>query len=233
MNIHFLQHVAYEGPGYIASWLESQHHIIRQTLLYEADPQWPNLNDTDALLILGGPMGFYDDYTYPWLSQEKALIEDFIQAGKKVLGICLGAQLMAVCLGAQVYTAAHKEIGWFPVTPTEECKKIKWLYDLFSNAPAVFHWHGDTFGIPYDGSLNLLSSQANNHQAFYHSKDVIGLQFHLEMTEQTIDTMLLHGQDELSVTKFVQSAETIRANDNHFTTCQSIAGSILQHWLDA
>lgn len=190
MNIHYLQHVPFEGLGYIETWLIENNHEISLTRFYEPDYSLPSASEIDALIVMGGPMGVYDTEKHHWLEEEKALIKACLQAGKKVLGICLGAQLIADCLGAHINTAPHKEIGWFPVIPTEDSKEQSWLYELFQQNPVVFHWHGDRFEIPA-GCLNLLSSEANTNQAFSYDENVIGLQFHLEVTAETITLMLV------------------------------------------
>src|SRR5262245_15038627 len=119
MQIHYFQHVPFEGLGYIETWLKENGHDISVTRFYESSYQLPPVSAIDALIVMGGPMGVYDEDKYAWLRDEKAFIEDCIRAGKRLLGICLGAQLLSVCLGAAVGAAPNKEIGWFPVKPTE------------------------------------------------------------------------------------------------------------------
>jgi GMP synthase-like glutamine amidotransferase len=229
--VHIFQHVPFEGPGYIADWLNENGYAINITRFYQTGFILPEINAIDALIILGGPMSVYDDLEYPWLHLEKAFIEDCIDAGKKVFGICLGAQLMALCMGARVYTASHKEIGWFPVLPTSECKDSSWLYELFMEQPVVFHWHGDKFDIPYDGSLNLLSSYANGNQAFSKGDTTIALQFHLEITMASLLEMLDNGAHELKPSVHIQSGEQIRSGSRYIFSCNNIMAKILAHWL--
>lgn len=230
-TVHIFQHVPFEGPGYIAKWLAQHEYSVNVTKLYEEGSHLPGLQDIDALIILGGPMGVYDELEYPWLHQEKAFIEDCIDAGKKVLGICLGAQLVATCMGARVYTAPNKEIGWFPVFPTNECGILHWLHDLFRSHPVVFHWHGDKFDIPYDDSLNVLSSLANGNQAFFNNDTIIALQFHLEVTAESIAEMLEHGAHELKEAPHIQLREQIVDGYRYIASCNKIMASVLDHWL--
>ncbi|MBS1604970.1 MAG: amidotransferase [Bacteroidetes bacterium] len=230
MNVHYLQHVPFEGPGYIEPWLKKAGHSISATRLYEAGFKLPGVDTIDALIVMGGPMGVYDEHIYPWLLPEKAFIEDCIRSGRKVLGICLGAQLTAVCLGAKVHPAPNKEIGWFPVIPTPSSKTVPWLYELFRDKPVVFHWHGDQFGIPA-GCVDLLSSAANINQAFYYNEKVIALQFHLEVTEKSMQLMLEHGAGELTVAPHVQTAGRISAETYYIEKCNRIMSAILDHWL--
>ena len=230
LRIHYIQHVHFEGLGYISAWLQQEGHTITATKLFQPAYSFPSLNDFDALIVMGGPMGVYDDHLYNWLQPEKIFIEDCVQVGKKVLGICLGAQLLAVCLGAKVHTAKNKEIGWFPVTAANECKNVSWFYNLFKEHPAVFHWHGDKFEIPY-GALNLLSSVANNNQAFWYNPNVIGLQFHLESTGESLQLMIKEGAAELKQGDFIQDAESILSGANNVPANNKLMDGILKNWL--
>jgi len=230
MRVHYLQHVPFEGLGYIETALHDAGHHISATRFFEAGYRLPDIDKIDALIIMGGPMGVYDEHIYPWLLEEKAFIETCIQSGKRVLGICLGAQLTAVCLGGEVHRAPNIEIGWFPVIPTEACQSLPWLFDLFKNNPTVFHWHGDQFGIP-DGSIDLLSSAANNSQAFYYSSTIIGLQFHLEVTQQTLQEMVKHGAHELTNAPYIQTVTKINAQTSLIKECNRIMQAILDKWL--
>lgn len=90
MKVHYLQHIPFEGLGYIENLLKENGYEISSTRFYEADYRLPPVAEIDALIIMGGSMGVYDDHNYTWLHEEKMFIEDCIQAGKKVLGICPG-----------------------------------------------------------------------------------------------------------------------------------------------
>jgi hypothetical protein len=66
MRIHALQHVAFEGLGYIGQWIADHGHSLTLTRLYAGEPL-PVLADVDRLVIMGGPMNIYEDDRYPWL----------------------------------------------------------------------------------------------------------------------------------------------------------------------
>ena len=132
---------------------------------------------------MGGPMSVNDDL--PWLGDEMQAIRDTIQRGKPVLGICLGAQLIAKALGARVYRNPVKEIGWAPVYWTEQTAADP-LFDGFSHPETVFHWHGETFDLPY-GAERLAYSDACANQAFRIAGNVYALQFHPEVTPAIIE----------------------------------------------
>lgn len=232
MKVHYLQHVHFEGLGYIETWLKENNHSISVTRFYETDYSLPSVTEIDALIVMGGSMGVYDEDQFIWLQEEKTFIKNCIQADKKVLGICLGAQLIADCLGAKVTQAAHKEIGWSSVKPTEECKQLSWFYDLFKRNPTVFHWHGDKFEIPDNRTSNLLISEANDNQAFCYNNNLIGLQFHLEVTEETTTLMLENGVSELENKPFVQPVAEIQNGTKYILHCNEIMSEILNKWSD-
>jgi len=215
MHIHALQHVDFEGLGHIGRWIADQGHSLTLTRLYAGDPL-PRLEDFDRLVIMGGPMNIYEDDKYPWLAAERALIREAIAAGKSAVGICLGAQLLADALGSPVFFWKNKEIGWWPIRLTEAGKRSGFLADL-PEAPTVFHWHGDTFNIPA-GAVHLAESEGCTSQAFLYDNRILGLQFHLESTPETVREIVTHCGHELVEGTYIQSAAEITAADSALFT---------------
>jgi GMP synthase-like glutamine amidotransferase len=208
IKIHYLQHVPFEGLSNIESWAVKRGCRISATRLY-ADEKLPGTDDFDWLVIMGGPMNIYEEKKYPWLVREKQFIEKAIAADRIVLGICLGSQLIADVLGGRVYKNREKEIGWYPVRLTEEAKKST----LFARLPesfTAFHWHGDTFDIPA-GCLRTVESEGCSHQAFEYNRRVVGLQFHLESSMESIELLVQNCADELVAGKYIQTSREILA----------------------
>lgn len=210
MRIHALQHVAFEGPGYIGQWITDRGHSLTLTRLYAGEPL-PELADVDRLVIMGGPMNIYEDDRYPWLPGERQFIRQAIDAGKSAVGVCLGAQLLADALGSRVVAGAHKEIGWWPIRMTEAGRRSGFLDDLPAQT-IVFHWHGDTFAVPAD-AIHLAESEGCMSQAFLYDHRILGLQFHLESTPETVKALLDHCRDELVPGRYIQTANEISAAD--------------------
>jgi len=213
MRVVCLQHVPFESPGAILSWAELRLHDVSVIPLYERAARLPALSEFDMLVVMGGPMSVHDEGEFAWLKTEKTLIRSAIDANKKVLGICLGAQLIAHTLGAKVAPHIRREIGWFPISWHEQALMLPLLAKQPSSL-CVLHWHGDRFEIPF-GAFLLASSDACDHQAFLYEKHVLGLQFHLETDEVLLEAMLTDCADELAGElagggAYVQSAARLR-----------------------
>ena len=230
MKIHFLQHVAFEGPGYLHQWMKENGHEVSFSHLYQEHCEFPDPSRIDALCILGGPMNVDQDHLYPWLSREKRLIKDCISEQKKVLGICLGAQLIASSLGAKVRTAPHQEIGWYKVYPTQAIQAISALNELFESFPTVLHWHGDQFEIP-TGCSDLLTSQGNSNQAFLYRGHVLALQFHLEVDKTGVQEMAAVCGKDWARSTYVQSIAEILDGTRHCQENHKLLGQLLEWFL--
>lgn len=198
MRYHCLQHVSFETPGLLVGLIREKGHLLRTTELFRGEPL-PTADDFDGLIIMGGPMSIHDEDVHPWLRAEKALIAAAIREGKKVFGICLGAQLIAAVLGARVYPNPQKEIGFWP---------LRWTGagGVGAEETLVFHWHGETFDLPA-GAILLASTPACVNQAFRLGDRVLGIQFHPEVTPEIIRAMIGNEGWELVDAPYIQGAE--------------------------
>lgn len=215
MNIHYLQHVPFEGLGSIETWARQKGHTLSATRFYQGE-SLPAVETVDMLIVMGGPMNIYEEAAYPWLADEKRFIKQAIAAGRRVLGICLGAQLIADVLGAKVYGNTDKEIGWFPVETTEAASRCR-LFATFPRQLDAFHWHGDAFDIP-TGAVHAARSAGCAHQAFVYDERVVGLQFHLETTPSSAWQIIAHGEDELVEGRYIQTPQAMFADSRRFDT---------------
>jgi GMP synthase (glutamine-hydrolysing) len=209
LRIHYFQHVAYEGLGSIEEWISKSGHSLATTKFFDNE-KLPGISDFDWLIVMGGPMSVNDENQYPWLAAEKKYIREAINAGKIVLGICLGSQLVSAALGAKVYKNSEKEIGWFDIEPTCFAKSgaVQFLPEVRTK---VFHWHGDTFDIPVNAT-HLAYSKACRNQAYLYKDKVLALQFHIEPTAEMIRNWIKSAGDNLTTGNFVQSEKVILEN---------------------
>ena len=222
MRIHSLQHVPFEDIGSLLVDVRAQDYNLTTTHWYKGD-QPPSLDNFDVLIVMGGPMGVYDEAIYPWLAQEKAFLLKAIQAGKKIMGICLGAQLIACVLGAPVTRNTHREIGWFPlqINPANSHPVAK----ILAACENVFHWHGDTFALPENAQL-IASSEACVNQAYIIDNHIYGFQFHLETTEESATALIENCGDELDNSKYVQNAAEILHDKEKFVAINKAMSEI-------
>jgi len=222
MHMAVLQHVVFEGPAAVADWAAERAVPFRIFHLYR-DTTFPALSDFDMLAVMGGPMSANDEAQLDWLGPEIALVREAIAAGKTVLGICLGAQIIAKALGARVYPGRAKEIGWFPV------QRMGGSHPFSDGLPETFtpfHWHGETFDLPR-GATPLASSRITEIQAFAVGQHVLGLQFHLEATEDSVRELLKGAAHEIGHGIFEQQLDVILAGLDHCASLRPLLDTVL------
>jgi GMP synthase-like glutamine amidotransferase len=190
MKISVLQHEVCEGPGEIARWALDHGHTVEVHHLY-AGEALPAAADFEILVVMGGEMNIYQYRDYAWLKPERELIAATMKSGKKVIGICLGAQLIADALGCRVTQAVQHEIGWFPVRFTPQARGH---FPFLPESAMVLHWHGDTFELP-PGALRLAASDECPEQGFSIDGKCLGLQFHLEMDADLVRQTVANSRD--------------------------------------
>lgn len=213
MLIRYLQHVPFEGLGGIEVWAQANGHQTKSIRIY-ADEPFPPVEEFDWLIALGGPMSVCQEAAFPFLQAEKRFLERALRAEKMVLGICLGAQLIADVLGAKVVRNEHEEIGWFPVELTAEAADAK-IFAALPRAFTTFHWHGEMFEIP-PGAQLMAHSAACPNQAFVYGENVCGVQFHPEVTKDSLRLMLQHESEDLKAGEFIQTAEEMLDRESRF-----------------
>jgi len=191
------QHVAHEILGTLDPLLRDAGFRIRYVNYSRQPEAEPSLDRYHGLVVLGGPMNCDQAERYPHLQREVEAIQQTIEAGKPVLGICLGSQLIARALGARVRKNPVKEIGWYDLEPTEAGRSDP-LFRRLGDRQKIFQWHGDTFDIP-DHAVRLAASPDCRNQAFRYGENVYGLQFHLEVDQPMIERWLVNGGNQREI----------------------------------
>lgn len=203
-----LQHIECEDLGTIGPAMSGRGIGAEYVRLFDGEPVPQDIERYSGIIILGGPMNVYEEDEFPFLREEDVLIKKAIQKGSPLLGICLGGQLIAKATGATVTKGAKKEIGWYKLNLTQGGKEDK-AFGKFPEELTVFQWHGDTFGIP-QGAVHLAGSELFPNQAYRIGNNVYGLQFHLEVTEKTINSWITEYQDELSTLDYINYEKIIK-----------------------
>jgi len=224
------RHVTCEGPGYLGKFLQARDIPYRIVAIDQGEPVPEGLGDTAGLVFMGGPMSVNDPL--PWVDAEVALIRAAADAGRPVLGHCLGGQLIAKALGASVGPNGGREIGWHAVERVGGAAAARWLDDLPARFE-VFHWHGETFSLPA-GAEHLLRSEACEHQGFALG-DILALQCHVEMTGPMVGEWAALYADELDdASTTVQSAEQMQSRlDERVAASRRAADALYSHWVEA
>ena len=221
-----IRHVMFEDLGVWAPWFDANGFSVTYVDAPVADLRALDPLDGDLMIVLGGPIGAYQQDRYPFLVDELRLIEQRIAQGKPLLAVCLGAQLVATALGARVSRMGHKEIGFAPLSLTEAGRNSA-LAPLAGRP--VLHWHGDQFDLPQGATL-LASSELCPHQAFALGSNVLALQFHAETDCRTLESWLVGHANELAQAGFDVAA--IRADASRYgAALAGAARDMLALWL--
>jgi GMP synthase-like glutamine amidotransferase len=223
VRVLYLQHAAFEGPAHLEAAAVKRGAIIHGVRLFTGQ-FLPEADGYDLIAVMGGPMGAHDEKEHPWLVPEKRFIEKSIRAGTAIIGICLGAQLIADVMGAPVRRNRCREIGWYPVRRHEDAAASP-IGRLFPEAFHAFHWHGDTFDIPA-GAIRLAGSDACENQGFIFGERVLGLQFHLESTPESVTSLLTNCRGDLDGSAYVQDEAGILAGV-HVDGCNRLFEKII------
>lgn len=187
-KILVLQHHPAENLGAIADALEAAALAWQYVRIYDGAPIPKDLRGAGGLIVMGGAESVYQLDRYPYLRDEIALIEAALKADKPVLGVCLGSQLLAAALGAEVRRGAEREIGWFPVRPSDAASEDRLLRGLPREFVAA-HWHSDVFDLPR-GAVALAASDRTAVQAYRYGEKAYGLLFHAEMTQEILGALV-------------------------------------------
>ena len=228
-NATVIRHLAFEDLGSLSPVLKQQDYLVTYVeagldSLAEIDPLTP-----DLIVVLGGPIGAYDEQDYPFLVDEMRLLERRLAADLPTLGICLGAQLIARSLGAKVYPGAEKEIGWSPLELSSAGMHSALAY-LAAEHTSVLHWHGDTFDLPLNSTL-LASSSKYQNQAFSWGKCGLALQFHPEVTALGLERWFIGHACEIAGTSGISVAKLRQDTADYAARLEVQATKFWQAWL--
>lgn len=217
MKIHFVVHEAFEAPGAYETWVVTRGHTAAYSRVYLGEPLPKDIRNIDLLVVLGGPQSpstTQAECPHFDAEAEKALMLACAQAGKAVVGVCLGAQLMGEAFGAACIASPEKEIGQYPITLTPE-GRANGKFAHFGDTLEVGHWHNDMPGLT-DTAVVVAASEGCPRQIVEYGRLVYGFQCHMEFTRSVVELLIAAAGDEfeaLKARRFVQQPAQLRAND--------------------
>jgi len=212
-DILILQNSRIEGPAFLGQLLEEDG--FKTQIIYAKTEKIPTL-DHSALIILGAAESANNDLAY--LKEEMNLIRHAVSKKAPVLGICLGSQLIAKSFGAKVYKGEIKEIGIYHDIHFDNTSKST-LFSGIKSPATVFHWHEETFELP-ENAVRLAHSKNYKNQAFQLGS-AIGVQFHMEVDEETIRLWLEKSKKELDNITYISIEEIIKKIPDNIETIQN------------
>lgn len=214
MRIHFVVHESFESPGAYLPWAEERGYALSWSRVYDGEALPASAEGFDMLVVFGGPQSprtTIEECPYFDAHAEQRLIRQAIDAGRIVIGICLGSQLIGEALGAKVLQSPEKEIGHFPITLTEAGKQHP-LLSHFGSPLTVGHWHNDMPGLTAQATV-LAVSEGCPRQIVQYSESVFGFQCHMEFTAEATEALIQHSAQELAEAKgkrFIRSVAEMR-----------------------
>lgn len=226
--ILIFRHTPTEGPGYLAEFLE-RRSIAYRVLAIDAGERLPALpSEARGLVFMGGPMSVNDPL--PWIADALRLIRQASQKNIPLLGHCLGGQLISKALGGTIAANPVKEIGWLPVEKISSPVADEWMSGL-PNQFEAFHWHGETFTVP-EGATRILQSADCANQA-YVLGNILGFQFHVEMTETMVNEWASVNEPEIArPSRTVQSAAEMKRDlKERVAKLNRVADAFYSRWI--
>jgi GMP synthase (glutamine-hydrolysing) len=224
-----IRHVAFEDLGSLASELRERGFEIIYRDAGLDDLAGMDALEPDLVVVLGGPIGAYEDTTYPFLHDELRLLQRRLQVDAPTLGICLGAQLMARVLGARVYPGLRREIGWGCLNLTDAGLESP-LAHISGSITPVLHWHNDTFDCP-EGAIRLASTPLTINQAFAWRSSGLALQFHPEVTLRGFERWLIGHACEINAQSDCSVAGLRHDTGRYAPALELHARKLWQAWL--
>ena len=188
MEIIILQHINIEDPGYIKDLMLSDNFNLTTIELDQGEKIPQNLGKFDAMFCMGGPMDTWMEKKYPWLTEEKKKIREFVVDLKRpFLGFCLGCQLLGEVVGGKVIKSNPPEIGIMNVDFLKD-KQNDILFSTFPKKIKALQWHSyEVQDLENNKDVTLLaSSPTTKYQIFKYQNHAYGIQFHIEIKNTTV-----------------------------------------------
>jgi GMP synthase-like glutamine amidotransferase len=228
--VAIFRHSPTEGPGYFATYLDSRDLPWQMVALDQGESVPSRAEDFSGLVFMGGPMSVNDDLA--WIAPVLELIRKAVAADIPVLGHCLGGQLMSKALGGSVGRNPIKEIGWGEIEVADNPEARAWFGPDVTRFES-FHWHGETFTIP-PGGVRIMGNRNCENQGFAIGRN-LGMQCHVEMTEELIESWCESGASEIATARSpaVQTQDEMRRGMRQkLAALRAVATQLYDRWVE-
>ena len=217
LHVHFIQQEENVAPGEYLEWAVRNGCRVTCTRCWLNEKMPEDTALPDLLVVLGGPQSpatttkECPHYDAP---SEMEFIIKCHEAGRAVVGSCLGAQLIGEALGAPYEHSPEREIGSTPVTLTKEGRQDPFFKD-FPDTFLSGEWHNDMPGLT-DDAVILAKSEGCPRQIVRYARHIYGLQCHMEFNADIVESLIEESGESLKNAKghrFIQTKEELRSSD--------------------
>jgi GMP synthase (glutamine-hydrolysing) len=212
-RILVIQHEDDCPPAWLGDWLVAAGLTLDVRRAHRGNEIPRDLDGSDALIVLGGEMGAYDDETHPWLPATRSLIATAVGEQAPFLGVCLGQQLAAVALGGEVVVnPAGQALGLTPFAPTAAGATDDLLSVVRLGARGV-QWNRDVVSRLPEGATALATSPDGTYQAIRFGPSAWGVQFHPEVSPAVFESWVYGAREAPTPEALAALAQVYGAED--------------------
>jgi len=225
MRILVVQHDKEDPAGVVGERIAARG----ATLVPVLPPAGESLPDGpegfDGLILMGGPQCAADDAGHPYFGRLHKMVRRFHDAGRPILGICLGSQIIARSFGKPVYRNKVTEIGFCPVELTEAGQADP-IFSGFGRALRPMQWHEDTFDLP-DEATRLATNEAALNQAYRIGRSTYAVQFHPEVDREMVRAWAKSAKADDALAGRLESEMK-----DHLAAAEHLGRTIGERWAD-